>query len=154
SNSQNSTIYLLLKSIIRRKFVSKELHRLMERLLVLAVTTEVDHVRSFAIELSIRYLTEYPIEATRFKGKMVKLARQLEYTTVAVRIAAITILKGVVDMLKYSTLEPLKVTLFVPIASRIVNEESAECKKLISATVLAIMTRLTAEDRTQLFNEF
>ena len=154
SNSQNATIYLLLKAIIRRKFASKELHRLMERLLVLAITTEIDHVRSHAVELTIKYLTEYPIDGNRFKGKMVKLVRQLEFSNLSGRLAAITILKSVIGMLDAKALSPLKVTLFVPIASRIVNEESTECKRLISATVLTILGKLELADRDNLFETF
>lgn len=154
NNAHNSSIYLILKSIIKRKFVSKELHQLMEKLLVLAITTDVDHMRNHAIELSVKYLTEYPIDPPRFKGKMVKLVRQIEYKTISGRIAAVTILKSAIGLLNSETLAPLKETLFLPIASRFVNEESAECKKLISATVLTILSKLDVAERNNLFDTF
>ena len=154
NNSQNAAIYSLLKAIIGRRFVAKELHQLMERLLELAITTDVDHVRTHSIELSIKYLTDYPIESDRLKGKLIKLVRQLEYSIVTGRIAAITILKSVIHQLTYDQLEKIRNNLFVPIASRLVNEESKECKKLISQTVMAILNRIGKEDRNDLWNSF
>lgn len=154
NNSQNSTIYFMLKSIISRKFTSKELHVLMEKLLVHAITTDVDSVRTHSIDLSIKYLSEYPIEKSRFKGKIVKLVRQLDYKELNGRMAAITILKSVINYLTYDTIEPIKRHLFLPLSSRLYNEESAEIKKLVADTITKILSKLTPEDLDLFFQSY
>lgn len=101
---QNVSVYFLLRAIIVRKFISKQLHLLMEKLLLLAINTDIDLVRDNATKLYIKYLTDYPIDHNRLKHKLLFAIKQLQAENLAGRIAVATILDKVVQDIPYSVL--------------------------------------------------
>ncbi|XP_027204358.2 small subunit processome component 20 homolog [Dermatophagoides pteronyssinus] len=154
NNSQNVSIYYLLKSILARKFISKEVHQLMERLMVIAIVTEIDHVRDHAIELYVKYLTDYPINSNRLKGKLINLAKQLEVDHVSGRKAAIIMIKNVIKNLSCDILAMVYDQLFVIVALRLVNEESPECLKLVHETMAILLRKIDQENIDKMFENF
>lgn len=104
---QNVSVYFLLRAIIVRKFISKQLHLLMEKLLLLAINTDIDLVRDNATKLYIKYLTDYPIDHNRLKHKLLFAIKQIQAENLAGRMAVATILDKVVPDIPYNVLGDL-----------------------------------------------
>nr|XP_046912861.1 small subunit processome component 20 homolog isoform X1 [Dermatophagoides farinae] len=154
NNGQNISIYILLKSIIVRKFISKEVHQLMERLMVMAIITDIDNVRDHAIELYVKYLTDYPIDRNRLKGKLINLAKQLEVDHVSGRKAAIIMLKNVIQNLSCDILNMVRDQLFFILALRLINEDFIECLKLVHETMGKLLMKIDEENVDKFFEQF
>ncbi|OTF78403.1 hypothetical protein BLA29_006672, partial [Euroglyphus maynei] len=154
NNSQNVSIYYLLRSIIQRKFISKEVHQLMERLMIMAIVTEIDNVRDHAVELYVKYLTDYPIDRNRLKGKLINLAKQLEVDHVSGRKAAIIMMKNVIQNLSHDILAMVRDQLFLILALRLVNEELPECLKLVHETMGKLLAKIDQENIEKIYENF
>ncbi len=151
-DTRQSTAFVLLKSILSRKYNSPALHKIMKKLSEMSITCEIDHIRNNCLHLCIKYLTEYP-NGNRLKRQINFFIRHLEYEKLTGRESAVNLLKSLISSLSYEFLSENIGLIFVPLSSRLLNESSPDCKKLVADSIVILLKRLKEEDRYKIFNE-
>ena len=151
SDSCQTTVFIILKSILNRKYNSSTFQRIMKKVSEMAIVSQNDSIRNNCCQLCAKYLSEYP--SNNLKKRINFFIRHLEYETIAGRESALTIVKQVIVALDYEYLSKNIAIFFVPLASRLVNEWSPECKKSVADSVLKLLKRITESDRNMLFTD-
>jgi U3 small nucleolar RNA-associated protein 20 len=151
-DTRQSTAFVLLKSILSRKYNSPVLHRIMKKLSEMSIICEIDHIRNNCLHLCIKYLTEYP-NGNRLKRQISFFIRHLEYEKATGRESVVNLLKSLISSLSYEFLSENIGLIFVPLSSRLLNESSSDCKKLVADSIVILLKRLKEEDRNKILNE-
>jgi len=151
-DSRQSTAFVLLKSILSRKYNSPVLSRIMKKLAEMSILSEIDHIRNNCLQLCIKYLTEYS-HGNRLKKQINFFIRHLEYEKVTGRESAAQLLKSIISSIDYEYLSQNVGLIFVPLSSRLVNESSPDCKKIVADSIVKLLQRITDEDRNKIFND-
>lgn len=94
SNKQ-ATAFVLLKAIIRRKMIIPEMYVVMEKVAMLSVTSELEHVRLQSRTVFYSYLMEYPLGKHLDKHISFYLA-QLSYEMQPGRLSALEMMHTII----------------------------------------------------------
>ncbi|CAG2162943.1 unnamed protein product [Oppiella nova] len=152
NDSHQSTVFIILKSIIHRKYSSHAFHRIMKNVTEMSITSQIDSVRSTCSQLCVKYLTEYS-QANHLTKRINFFIRHLEYEKTSGRESALYVLNHLISELSYEYLRQNIAVFFVPLSSRLVNETESEAKKLVADSLTKLLRRLTQTDRSDLFND-
>ena len=152
NDSCQSTVFIILKSIIAKNYNSLALHRIMKRVTEMAITSDIPHIRNNCSQICVKYLLDYS-QPKGLKKKIDFFIRHLEYEQISGRESALSIIKHIITSIDYKFINKNIALLFVPLSSRLVNESSSECKKMIAESITKLLRRITESDRNKLFNE-
>ncbi|KAI1301643.1 Small subunit processome component 20 -like protein [Halotydeus destructor] len=147
-----STTFVLLKSILTRKMSVAQLDTVMAKVIELSVQSEVEHIRNQSWTAAVKYLLEYP-HGKHLKGHVIFFTRQLEYEHEFGRETALRVLNSLTKAFPRKLLESFESLLLVPLACRLINEESANCKKLVVQCIEELVGRVSEEKRDDIFNK-
>lgn len=149
-NARQSTAFELMKSILSRKLQSLELHDIMTKIADMSIQAPQDHIRSQCRQLWLYYLLEYPL-GKKLKNLILFFVRQLEYNHESGRRSAVEMLNAIVSSFPLFKLKGYLLLIFVPLSSRLLNEESTSCKTFVGQTLTKFLHRLEEPERTLLF---
>lgn len=94
-SDKQATAFGLLKAIIARKMMFKEMYLVMEKVAALSITSELEHVRVQSRSVFYSYLMEYPLGKHLNKHIMFYLT-QLAYEMQPGRLSALEMLHSIV----------------------------------------------------------
>lgn len=95
NNDKQATAFGLLKAIIARKMVYSEMHLVMEKVAILSVTSELEHVRLQSRTVFYSYLMEYPL-GKHLNKHIAFYLTQLSYEMQPGRLSALEMLHSIV----------------------------------------------------------
>ncbi|XP_054159588.1 small subunit processome component 20 homolog [Oppia nitens] len=152
TETSQSTVFTILKSILHRRYQSKSLHRIMKRVAEMSVTSQSDSVKNNCTELSVKYLNDY-FNGNNLTKRIHFYIKHLEYSVPAGRESALYVLNHIIPTLTYDFARKNMSLFFVALSSRLINETEGHLKKLVADLIIKLLKKLTQTDRNQLFND-
>jgi len=124
----------------------------MDKVFNLSIKSPFEGTRSHCRQLALQYLLNYPI------GKQIKVhlqffLRQLEYDGYDDgRESALEMLQALFQNFPQKALDSFATAVvFVPLAARLINEESVKCRKLVGLAVKSLLQKVSLTERDSMF---
>ncbi|XP_078664356.1 small subunit processome component 20 homolog isoform X2 [Branchiostoma floridae x Branchiostoma belcheri] len=148
--TRQATAFSLLKAILSRKLVVPEMHDVMGRIAELSIKSELDNVRVQCRQVFGKFLIDYPL-GKKLHRHLEFYVRQLSYAVEAGRESALEMIATVFSSFPQTLLEEYAAFFFVPLASRLINDDSAKCRKLTALAVKSLLGKVGIPSRDSLF---
>lgn len=144
--------FALLKSIATRLAGKEvpEMENLMKKVSHMAIQCEDENIRKRCVATWITYLQSY-LRGKILQEHLLFIVRQLEYKREPGRLSALTVLAAAVRALPVSSLKTNQPVLLVPLACRLINEDSSKCKELAFRVIKELLRNLGQEERDNIF---
>lgn len=142
--------FSLLKVIISRRLVTKELNNVLIQVGRLAIQSESDVARAESKGIIVNYLMDYPL-GKKVEGFIEFFISNLNYELHSGRESAISILHSIVKRFPPKYLNRKAAVMFISCGSRLINDESAECRKNVADCLETMLTRIDVNQRDELF---
>lgn len=142
--------FTMLKVVLDRQLVVAEIHEIMRRISEMAITSESTITRTEAKRLLINYLMNYPL-GKKIDGYFNLFVSNLNYETISGRDAAIQILHKIVNRFPQDIIHKKSSFLFVWLGTRLVNDESPECRQSAAACIESLISKCDETHQDLLF---
>ncbi|XP_077988472.1 small subunit processome component 20 homolog [Glandiceps talaboti] len=149
-NAKQSTAFPLLKAILSRKLQCNEMDTVMKKVAELSITSSASNIRAQCRQLMSQFLLDYPL-GKKIHTYLDFYVAQLTYDYEEGRKSALEMLAIIFTTFPQHLLVEKAGLFYVPMATGLVNDESAECRKLIALALKTLLDKLTAESRDRLF---
>lgn len=143
--------FTMLKVVLDRQLVVSEIHEIMRKISEMAITSESSVTRTEAKRLLVNYLMNYPL-GKKIDGYFNFLVTNLNYETISGRDAAIQILHKIVNRFPQEIVQNKASFLFVWLGTRLVNDESPECRQSAAACIESLISKCDETHQNQLFD--
>ncbi|XP_011686919.1 PREDICTED: small subunit processome component 20 homolog isoform X2 [Wasmannia auropunctata] len=152
-SEKHATAFTLLKAIIHRKMIIAEMHAVMEKVAMLSVTSELEHVKLQSRSVFYSYLMGYPLGKHLNKHIYFYLT-QLSYETQPGRLSALEMIHTIVTGFPLKTLATRAEMIFLMTGARLIDDDDPTCRKLCAKCIKEILTRISSNDRNKLFDKW
>lgn len=151
SETTKQTIsFSLLKVIISRRLVTKELNNILMQVGRLAIQSDSGVARGESKGILVNYLMEYPL-GKKVEGFIEFFISNLNYDLQSGRESAICILHSIIKRFPPKYLNRKAALIFIACGSRLINDESSECRENVANCLETLLTRIDASQRDELF---
>lgn len=142
--------FSLLKVIISRRLVTRELNNVLMQVARLAIQSESELARAESKGIIVSYLMDYPL-GNKIEGFIEFFISNLNYELQSGRESAITILHSITKRFPPKYLNRKAAVMFVACGSCLINDESAECRQHVAECIETLLTRVDANKCDELF---
>lgn len=142
--------FTLLKVIISRRLITRELNNVLMQVGRLAIQSELDVARAESKGIIVNYLMDYPL-GKKLDGFIEFFISNLNYDLQSGRESAISILHSITKRFPPKDLNRKAALMFVTCGSRLINDESAECRQGVAECLETLLTRIEVNQRDELF---
>jgi len=150
-HTKQGTAFPLLKAILSRKLVVPEIHDVMGKVGQLSITGSSPSVQLQCRQCMLQFLLDYPL-GKKLQRYLEFYVSQLGYEHETGRESALEMLASMFSSFPESMLVDYAGFFFVPLTSRLVNDDSAGCRKLTALAIKSLLEKLGAEQRHKLFS--
>ncbi|KAG7189774.1 hypothetical protein KM043_017437 [Ampulex compressa] len=150
-NDRQATAFTLLKAIISRKMIVSEMHPVMEKVAMLSITSELEHVRHQSRSVFYTYLMEYPLEKQLDKHIYFYLT-QLSYEMQPGRLSALELIHNIITGFPIKALTQRASIIFLMTGARLLNDEDPSCRKLAAKCIKELVVRMSPNEKSKLFD--
>lgn len=148
--TKQTIAFSLLKVIISRKLITQELNNVLMQVGRLAIQSDSDVARQESKGIIVNYLMEYPL-GKKINGFIEFFISNLSYELQSGRESAINILHSIAKRFPPKYLNRRAALIFVSCGSRMINDESAECRQHIANCIETLLARIDSNQRDELF---
>ncbi|XP_012535697.1 small subunit processome component 20 homolog [Monomorium pharaonis] len=148
-----ATAFTLLKAIIHRKMIIPEMYTVMEKVAMLSITSELEHVKLQSRSVFYSYLMGYPLGKHLDKHIYFYLT-QLSYEMQPGRLSALEMIHTIVTGFPLKTLTRRAEIIFLMTGARLINDDDPTCRKLCAKCIKEMLTRISFNDRNKLFDKW
>jgi U3 small nucleolar RNA-associated protein 20 len=142
SNYQNAA-FQLIRSVFETRTLVPEVYDLVKTLMDQLVLSQRKGVRDLASSSIVYFVMNYPLGDKRFANHMNQLIGNCSYQFAEGRLAALSTLLSLVKVLPTTpVLHDQAQVIFLPMALRLVNDDSSACRALIADVLIALFRRL------------
>lgn len=152
-SDKHATAFTLLKAIIHRKMIIAEMHTVMEKVAMLSITSELEHVKLQSRSVFYSYLMGYPLGKHLDKHIYFYLT-QLSYEMQPGRLSALEMVHAIVTGFPLKTLTRRSEIIFVMTGARLIDDDDPTCRKLCAKCIKEMLTRISSNDRNRLFDKW
>jgi len=138
---RQSVAFAMVRSIVDRRLVCTEVYDIMDVIGEHLVTAQGDVMRDNCSQTFIQFLLDYPLGEKRLQRHVSFLVENLEYEYESGRKAVLEVLHRLVTKLPEEILETYFTFIFLPLVARIVNDESAACRKMVGVLLKSLVAR-------------
>ncbi|XP_038061553.1 small subunit processome component 20 homolog isoform X2 [Patiria miniata] len=149
-HTRQATAFGLLKAILSRKLIVPEMHDVIKKVAQLSITSESPSVRLQCRQVVLNFLLDYPL-GNKLKRHLEFYVRQLNFDLETGRESSLEMLATIFSSFPQKTLETYAGMFFIPMATRLVNDESAKCHKITALAIKSLLQKLRVEKRDKLF---
>eukprot|EP00794_Sanderia_malayensis_P003704 gene3704-4224_t len=149
-HSRQGTAFPLLKAILSRKLNVPEMSDVIEKIGDLSITSSTPSVQLQCRQIMLQYLLDYPL-GKKSEKYLEFYINQLEYEWETGRQSALEMIALIFKHFPPNRLQEYAVLFFVPLAMRLINDDSALCRKLTLAVISTLLEKLQTGFRTELF---
>lgn len=150
-HTKQGTAFPLLKAILSRKLIVPEIHDVMWKVGQLSITGSSPSVQLQSRQVMLQFLLDYPL-GTKLQRYLEFYVSQLSYEYETGRESALEMLESMFSSFPKSMLFDYAGFFFVPLSSRLVNDDSASCRKLTALVIKSLLGKLDADERQKLFS--
>ncbi|XP_015598459.1 small subunit processome component 20 homolog [Cephus cinctus] len=148
---KQATAFTLIKAIISRKMVISEMNNVMEKVAMLSITSELDHVRQQSRSVFYMFLMEYPL-GKKIEKHLSFYLSQLSYELQPGRLSALEMIHSIITGFPLKVLIRQSGLLFFMVGARLVNDDDPTCRKLCAKCIKEMIIRVPHNQRTVLFD--
>ena len=148
--TRQSSAFPLLKAILSRKLQASEMNDVMLKVAELSVTDQSTSVRLQCRQVLLQYLLDYPL-GKKLKRYLEFFVSQLEYEHAGGRESSMEMLISIVNNFPEKVVYINSGLFFLPLCTRLVNDESVNCRKLTALAIKTLIEKLDVERRDNLF---
>lgn len=148
--SKQTISFSLLKVILSRQLVIPELNNVMMQVARLAIQSESDVARQESKGIIVNYLMDYPL-GKKIQGFIEFFLTNLGYEMQSGRESAINILHSIAKRFPPKYLNRHCGLMFVTFGTRLINDDSAECREQIADCLETLLARIDVNNREELF---
>ncbi|KAG6556135.1 hypothetical protein Mapa_002076 [Marchantia paleacea] len=143
----------LLKAIVGRKLLVPELYDMMNRVAQLMVTSHLGPVRQLCSQILLQFLLDYPLGQKRLQQHLDFFITNVGYVETSGREAALEMLHTIILKFPDAVVEEQADSMFFPLVTRLVNDESNQVRSMIG-TILKVLMGRVGPRNVQRFVEF
>ena len=151
-SANRQTAFTLLRAILGRKLVLPEVYDLMERVQELMVRSQAQQVRQLASNNLLAFLLDYPLGQPRLQAHLQFLLTNLNYEHESGRETVLSMLSAVITKFPEEVVAGWAETIFLPLVTRFVNDQSAKCRAAAGTCARQLLKRLPMPRRDDLAN--
>ncbi|SPQ96852.1 unnamed protein product (mitochondrion) [Plasmodiophora brassicae] len=141
----------LLKAILSRRLLAASLYDVMERCAVIIVEKDDAVMVRHAQQAVLQYLLDYPLSAKRVEQHLRGwVTNASEYARPQGRLASMKMLSMCVGKFPQSVVDAHANLLFVPLAVRLVNEDSKPCRVQVANLLQQLLSAVSQSVRSAL----
>ncbi|KAL0099682.1 hypothetical protein PUN28_019823 [Cardiocondyla obscurior] len=152
-SDKHATAFTLLKAVIHRKMIIDEMHTVMEKVAMLSITSELEHVKSQSRSVFYSYLMNYPLGKHLDKHIYFYLT-QLSYEMQPGRLSALEMIHAIVVGFPLKTLTRRAEIIFIMTGTRLVDDDDPTCRKLCAKCIKEMLVRISFNDKNKLFDKW
>lgn len=152
-SDKHATAFTLLKAIVHRKMIIAEMHTVMEKVAMLSITSELEHVKLQSRSVFYSYLMAYPLGKHLDKHIHFYLT-QLSYEMQPGRLSALEMIHAIVTGFPLKTLIKRSEIIFILTGARLIDDDDPTCRKLCAKCIKEMLIRLSSNDRNKLFDKW
>ncbi|XP_053675225.1 small subunit processome component 20 homolog [Anopheles nili] len=146
---RQTTAFVLLRSLLGRRFTFVELHTLMQKVFEICIRSESDTVRAECRQNIVDYIMNFPV-IKKVQNHVLFFVDQLQYDVMSGRESACVLLKTLFQKLPKQTVEHNYSSYFFALGVRLVNEDAAEIRSLVADCIETLLSRLEAKEKSDL----
>ncbi|KAF9622576.1 hypothetical protein IFM89_032475 [Coptis chinensis] len=132
---------LLLKAIVRRKLVVKEIFDVVTRIGELMVTSQAEPIRKKCSQILLRFLLDYPMSHKRLQQHLDFLLSNLRYEHSTGREAVLEMLHAIIIKFPRSTLDEQAQTFFLNLVVCLANDQDNKVRSMVGAAIKLLIGR-------------
>ncbi|KAI9002646.1 armadillo-type protein [Gaertneriomyces semiglobifer] len=141
---RQTVIFSLIRALLSRKLVAKEVYDLMDIVNKVMVTSQSAQIRDLCRQTSLQFLLEYPHGMNRLRKHFNYLIKNLSYEYESGRESVLEMMSGIVTKFNDETLFEFGEMLFVALVLCLVNDDAAKCRRMAGTLVVALIKRMDA----------
>ncbi|KAK5640555.1 hypothetical protein RI129_011366, partial [Pyrocoelia pectoralis] len=150
-NDRQAIAFTLLKAIIHRKMMAAEMHTVMRQVAELSVTSELHHVRVQARSVFNHFIMNYPLKK-KVDSHIAFYVSQTKYPVQSGRESAIEMIQTFINNFPIPVLAQYSATFLVTLGAQMINDDVADCRKMIASCLTEMFKRLPKPDTDTLFD--
>ncbi|KAL3687831.1 hypothetical protein R1sor_014140 [Riccia sorocarpa] len=132
----------LLKAIVGRKLLVPELYDMINRVQQLMVTSHLPPVRQLCSQILLQFLLDYPLGPKRLQQHLDYFITNIGYVEASGREASLEMLHTVIVKFPDTVVEEQGDSMFFPLVTRLVNDESNQVRSMIGSILKVLMGRV------------
>ena len=140
-SGRQAVAFGLVRAIIARKFVCEEVYDLVEAIGEHMVTSQSEQTRALSAQTLVQFLLEFPLGDKRLHAHVSALLRNLDYAYETGRKVVLEVLARLVAKLPDDVLGAYVELVFLPLVTRLVNDDSATCRRMVGVLIKALLGR-------------
>ncbi|XP_064627386.1 small subunit processome component 20 homolog [Lineus longissimus] len=148
--TRQATAFSLLQAILSRKLHIPEMVDVMTKISKLSITSDSPHVRRQCRQVLMQFLVNYPL-GTKLKRHLEFFVMQLNYELESGRDSVLELLATIFTSFPVQIVDEYAGMFFVPLASRLINDESSECRKKAALVIKTLLAKVDNARRDELF---
>nr|OQO32135.1 hypothetical protein B0A51_00978 [Rachicladosporium sp. CCFEE 5018] len=138
-------LFRFLRAVLGRQIVITEVYEVMDEVAKMMITNPDESVRQSARSAYLQFVIDYPQGKDRWTKQTGFLVKNLDYQHVAGRRSVMEVLHGLLAKLGDEALQPLLVTLFVGLVTRVSGDVDAACRDMAGALIGKIFDKADEE---------
>ncbi|XP_052896800.1 small subunit processome component 20 homolog [Anopheles moucheti] len=146
---RQTTAFILLRSLLARRFSFAELNRLMNKVFDICVRSESETVRAECRVNIVEYIMNFPT-SKRVSKHLWFFATQLQYAVLSGRESACLVLKTLFQKLPKATVVQNHVSIFFVLGVQLANDDAIEIRTLAADCIETLLKRLDTKDKVAL----
>ena len=119
-----------LKAIMTRKYMIPEVYEVLDTIATMMVTNQTKGARDLARGVYFQFILNYPQSKDRLNKQLGFLVKNLEYKHIEGRQSVMEAMHLLLSRVGDSLMQDLVGTFFVPLIMVIINDESADCRRM------------------------
>ncbi|KAJ3050202.1 U3 snoRNP protein [Rhizophlyctis rosea] len=139
---KQTTTFSLIRAILSRKYVVKEVYDLMDTVAKIMVTSQSAQVRELCRHAYVQFLLDYPHGPHRLKKQMSYLVNNINYEFETGRESVLEVFNAIISKFSDEVIVEYSEMTFVALVMALVNDDSAKCREMAGVLVKALVTRL------------
>jgi U3 small nucleolar RNA-associated protein 20 len=145
--ARQSSVFMMLRAIVSRKFVVPEIYDVMDKVAETVVTNQSPQVQESCRAILLQFLLDYPQGKGRLTHQMTFLAKNLSYIHESGRKSVMELLGAIISKFDSSLLYQHTDLLFIALVMVLANDESAKCREMSASLIQNLLSRLDEERR-------